>query len=191
MADPARKLATYDDLLAVPDRFVAEIIAGELRVMPRPSPRHARAASRLGQRLGSSFDSGDGGPGGWWILDEPELHFAAGDILVPDLAGWRVARMPDLPETAHFTLVPDWVCEVLSPSTAAEDRSDKLPIYARAEVAHAWLVDPILKTLEVMRREGGSWLLVGAWKNDAVVRAEPFDAVPFELGALWGRPAGV
>ncbi len=190
MADPARKLATYDDLLAVPDRFVAEIIAGELRAQPRPGPRHACASSVLGGDLGGAFQRGRGGPGGWWILDEPELHLAGGDILVPDLAGWRVTRMPDLPETAYFGVAPDWVCEVLSPSTEADDRADKLPIYARAGVAHAWLVDPILKTLEVLRREGDRWTLFGTYKGDAAVRAEPFDAVPLELGALWGKPAG-
>lgn len=190
MADPAGKLATYEDLLAVPDRKVAEVIAGVLRVMPRPAPRHASASSTLGFDLGGPFQRGRGGPGGWWILDEPEIHFDAYDILVPDLAGWRLSRMPDLPETAYFTLTPDWVCEVLSPSTEAEDRADKLPIYARAGVAHAWLVDPILKTLEVLRREGERWMLMGTYKGDASVRAEPFDAVPLELGALWGKPAG-
>ena len=190
MASPARKLATYDDLLAVPDRYVAEIIGGELRVQPRPAPRHACASSALGGDLCGPFQRGRGGPGGWWILDEPELHLPDGDILVPDLAGWRVARMPDLPETAYFELAPDWICEVLSPSTAADDRADKLPIYARAGVAHAWLVDPILKTLEVLRREGERWTLLATYKGDAVVSAEPFDAVPLELGALWGKPAG-
>ncbi len=110
MSQPARKRATYADLARVPARFVAEIVAGELRTHPRPAPRHARAASRLGERLGGAFDSGRDGPGGWWILDEPELHFADGNVLVPDLAGWRVERMPELPESSYFELPPDWIC---------------------------------------------------------------------------------
>ena len=190
MADLARKIATAADLAEVSERFVGEIIAGELRLQPRPAPRHASAASALGVDLGGPFQRGRGGPGGWWILDEPEVHFPEGDILVPDLAGWRVQRMPELPDAAHFTLAPDWVCEVLSPSTEASDRADKLPIYARAGVGHAWLVDPILKTLEVLRRDGERWLLLATYKDDAMVSAEPFEAVPLELGALWGKPAG-
>src|SRR5262249_18885421 len=130
MANRAHRPATYEDLCAVPRHLVAEIVRGTLRTHPRPAPRHAYTSSRLGARLNRLFDEGDGGPGGWWILDEPELHFPSGDIVVPDIAGWRVERMPALPETAYFEIVPDWICEVLSPSTAAEDRADKMPIYA-------------------------------------------------------------
>jgi Uma2 family endonuclease len=189
MAEPARKHATYADLLAVPERFVAEIVNGELHTLPRPAPRHAWASSRIGERVGGRFNRGSDGPGGWWILDEPELHMSSGDVLVPDLAGWRVERLPELPETAYFEPMPDWVCEVLSPSTEADDRADKMPIYAGAGVAHAWLVDPIVRTLEVYRREGERWLLLATHKGEALVRAEPFDAVPLELGALWAPPA--
>src|SRR5688572_5797091 len=152
MGLPAEKnrRATYADLEAVPAHLVAEIINGELRTLPRPAPKHARASSRLGVRLGGPFDLGEGGPGGWSILDEPELHLGLEqDVLVPDLAGWRLERMPKLPETAYFELPPDWVCEVLSPSTEADDRVDKMPIYAREGVRHVWLIDPILQTLEV------------------------------------------
>jgi Uma2 family endonuclease len=185
----ARRGATYEDLLRVPGGRVAEIIAGVLHTQPRPAPRHALAASRLTMRLGRSFDEGDGGPGGWWILTEPEVHFAGGDVLVPDLAGWRVERMPALPETAWFDLPPDWVCEVLSPSTEAVDRVEKLPVYAAAKVGHVWLVDPVLETLEVLRRDGERWLLLGAYEGQASVEAEPFDAVALDLGALWRGPA--
>ena len=124
------KRATYEDVLNAPENKVAEILDGELFLSPRPAPRHAAAASSLGGRVGGPFDGGIGGPGGWWILDEPELHFGE-HVLVPDLAGWRRERMPAIPDVAFFTLAPDWVCEVLSPSTARIDRGEKLPIYAR------------------------------------------------------------
>jgi Uma2 family endonuclease len=138
----------------MPDRVVAEIIDGELFTSPRPAPRHAQAQTRLSAALNSPFDLGRGGPGGWRILSEPELHFGP-DVLVPDIAGWRRERMPRLPETAYFALAPDWVCEVLSPSTARLDRAKKLPVYVREQVARCWLVDPIARTLEILRLESG------------------------------------
>jgi Uma2 family endonuclease len=189
MGQPAEKLrrATYADLEAVPPTMVAEIINGELRTMPRPAPKHARASSRLGARLDGPFDLGEGGPGGWIILDEPELHLGPDpDVVVPDLAGWRRERMPELPETASFELVPDWVCEVLSPSTAADDRADKLPIYAREGVRYAWFVDPILKTLEVfVLGSERIWTLPAIYRGDVRVRAVPFDAIELNLTLLW------
>jgi len=185
MATPAKKRATYEDLLALPEHVVGEIIGGELVVSPRPAPRHARASTILTGELSGPFDRGRGGPGGWIILDEPELHLGE-DVVVPDLAGWKRERMPELPEEAFFRMAPDWVCEVLSPGTARLDRREKLPVYAREKVAHAWLVDPIAKTLEVYGLEGKAWMLLGADGNDDLVRAEPFDAIALELGALWG-----
>jgi Uma2 family endonuclease len=185
MADPARRKATYDDLLAAPRHLVAEIIAGDLRLGPRPAKPHARASSRLGTQLDGPFDMGRGGPGGWVILDEPELHLAE-DVLVPDLAGWRRERLPVLTDDEpFFTLAPDWVCEVLSRTTSKTDRSEKLPIYARERVPFAWLVDPIDRMLEVLRLENGRWSIVAVHRDDARVRAEPFDAIELELGALW------
>ena len=135
------KRATYDDVLNAPEHKVAEILDGELFLSPRPAPRHAVASSALGMAIGGVRSTGTGGPGGWWILDEPELHFGD-DVVVPDLAGWRRERMPAIPDAAFFTLAPDWVCEVLSPSTERIDRGRKLRIYAEAGVAHAWLVNP-------------------------------------------------
>src|SRR5690606_18051551 len=132
------------------------------------------------------FARGRGGPGGWVILFEPELHLS-GHVLVPDLAGWRRERMPEMPEVPAFELAPDWVCEVLSPHTVARDRVRKLPIYAQQRVRHVWLVDPDAKTLEVFRLDGDGWRLVGTWEGDARLRAEPFDAVELELGGLWAR----
>jgi Uma2 family endonuclease len=185
MAHPARRQATYDDLLAVPSHLVAEVIHGTLVTQPRPAAPHARAASRLGIELGGPFDRGRGGPGGWILLDEPELHLR-GHILVPDLAGWRRERMPKLPlEVAAFELPPDWVCEVLSPSTEAVDRADKMPIYAAVGVPHVWLVDPLVRTLEVHRLDGETYRVAGVWRDAATVRAQPFDAIELELAALW------
>ena len=183
---PARKHATYDDVLRAPETMVAELIEGDLYTSPRPAIPHARSASALMQDL-RSFDGPPGDPerpGGWWILVEPELHFGA-DVLVPDLAGWRRSRLSALPPTPYFTLAPDWVCEVLSPSTETIDRAKKLGIYARAEVQHAWLVNPVLQTLEVLALASGRWTLVATHEGRAAVRAEPFDAIELELGALW------
>jgi Uma2 family endonuclease len=186
---PLDRPATYDDLVKVPDIMVAEIVDGELHASPRPAPRHAYAASALGTEIGGPFQRGRGGPGGWWILDEPELHFGR-NVLVPDVAGWRRARMPRLPATAYFSLAPDWVCEVLSPSTALLDRVKKLAIYAREQVAHAWLIDPIARTLEALRLDGGYWTILGIHAGSEVVRAEPFADIELELALLWADEEG-
>jgi Uma2 family endonuclease len=182
--EAARRKATYEDLLAVPDDKVAEIVDGELITSPRPGPSHAIAGSALSGSLVPPFQFGDGGPGGWWILYEPELHLGE-DVLVPDLAGWRKERMPSAPKQAYFTLSPDWVCEILSPTTARLDRIRKLPLYGAAQVRHAWLVDPIARTLEVFRLEEGRWVLLGAHGDVARVRVEPFDVVELDLSRWW------
>lgn len=187
MAGPARRRATYEDVLRAPEHLVAEVIDGELHLSPRPGSRHAHASSSLGIKLGAPFMFGGGdGPGGWIILDEPELHLGGEPaILVPDLAGWRRERMQLGEEVAYFTLAPDWVCEVLSQSTGQLDRAKKLPLYAAEGVRHAWLLDPTQRTLEVYRNEAGRWLLLATYAGDARVRAEPFDAVELDLSALW------
>ncbi len=186
MTAAAKRGATYEDLLRVPDPLVAEIVHGVLYTNPRPAIPHARATSVLGADLGGPFDRGRGGPGGWILLDEPELHFAA-DVLVPDIAGWRRERMHEPPATAFIDLASDWVCEVLSPSTQALDRSDKMDVYARERVQHLWFVEPIARTLEVYRLESTAWLRLATFRDDARVRIEPFDAIELELGALWIR----
>ena len=189
MASPVKRRATYEDLLQVPPHRVAEIVDGDLHVSPRPASRHALASSRLGSALGPPFDRGQGGPGGWWIIDEPELHLGE-EILVPDLAGWRRDRMPEFPDTSAFTLAPDWVCKIVSPSTERLDRAKKMPAYARENVAYLWLLNPLARTLEVYRRAGAQWLLLATHEGTSRVRAEPFDAVELELGPLWGEATG-
>jgi Uma2 family endonuclease len=184
----AKRAASYEDLRKVPDHLVAEILEGELYTTPRPSIPHAAAASALGSELGGPFQQGRGGPGGWWILDEPEIHLGS-DVVVPDLAGWRRTRLPQLPDAAALTVAPDWVCEVLSPSTEAVDRVPKLRIYARERVSHVWLVNPGTHTLEVLRLANGSWVVAATHDGDATVTVEPFEAVPLDLFRLWGRTA--
>lgn len=184
---PARKLATYEDVLAAPAHKVAEVIRGMLSVMPRPRPVHATAASRLGMRLARFGDPDDGDPGGWVILDEPELHLGA-DIVVPDLAGWRRERMPEIPiDLAYFVLAPDWCCEVLSPGTEKMDRGEKAEIYAENGVSHYWLVNPDLQTVEVLRLDGPTYRIVRVFRGSEPVRMEPFDAIEMSLDRLWQR----
>jgi Uma2 family endonuclease len=185
-ASRTRSGASYEDLLQVPDHLVAEILAGDLYATPRPALRHAYAASQLGAELIGPFDRGRGGPGGWLFLDEAELHLA-GDVVVPDLAGWRRARLPAVPDEPFLTIAPDWVCEVVSPSTERVDRSVKLDIYAREGVGHAWLVDPIARTLEIYRLDAGKWLRANTCGGDHIVNAEPFDILALDLLVLWGE----
>jgi Uma2 family endonuclease len=180
---PLKKGATYDDLREVPDNFVAEMFDGELYAWPRPMMSHANAASGLLHGIRGAFHHRR--HGGWIILYEPELHFA-NDVLVPDIAGWRRTRLPHVPaDAAYMTLAPDWVCEVLSASTEKLDRGKKLRIYAREGVAHAWLLDPRTRTLEVMSLEAGRWNPLGTYEGDAGVRAAPFESFELELGGLW------
>ncbi len=184
----ARRRATYDDLLRVPDTMVAEIIEGELITSPRPAIPHANAGSVIGADLIGPFHAAPGTPpkpGGWWILFEPELHFGD-EVLVPDFAGWRRERLPVLRNVPAMTLAPDWVCEIVSPSTGALDRARKMPIYAREGVPHLWLVDPLLRTLEIFRRsDDGRWIVVAGHGGDDVVRAEPFAAIELALDRWW------
>ena len=191
MATPAhhdRRQALYEAYCAVPSHQRAEIIDGTLYVMPRPAPRHANATTVLGGELNGAFQRWRGGPGGWWILFEPELQLVTLEPMAPDLAGWRIERMPTLPETAYFTLPPDWICEVLSKSTEDRDRNKKLPIYAAHGVAHVWLLDPIAKTLEVHALgEDRRWRDVRVYEGDVRVHAAPFAAIELDLAALWSR----
>jgi Uma2 family endonuclease len=185
MSDPAHQPATYDDVLRAPPEKVAEILAGELVLSPRPRLANAFAALAIGTDLAPFGPRRrGGGPGGWCILPEPELHLGP-DVVVPDLAGWRRERMPEFPIVTAFTLAPDWICEILSSGSARRDRGLKMEIYGRAGVGHAWLVDPAERMLEVYRRAEPFWVRIGTWGDDARVRAEPFDAVEIDLSGWW------
>jgi Uma2 family endonuclease len=180
------KLSLYEQLLALPEHVTGEILNGELYAMPRPSGRHGLAERGLNFNLSGPFDFGRGGPGGWWIIQEPEVHFIRDEVVaVPDLAGWRRERMPRIPDDHRFEIVPDWVCEILSPSTAKKDRVVKLPVYARYGVGHVWLVDPVAQTLEAFALHEGRWLWIAALKDDDAVAVPPFDAISFCLADLW------
>lgn len=183
-ADPAIRKATYADLEAVPPHLVAEIVEGVLETHPRPAPRHGLAANRLGIKLGNPFDLGEGGPGGWVFIVEPELHLGA-DVVVPDLAAWRRETMPQEPTTAYIETSPDWVCEIVSPSTARLDRGPKRRIYAEAGVGHLWLLDPQARFLEAFANAAGQWLLLATVEPGEEVRVAPFDAVGFPMNALF------
>ena len=184
MAEAAIREATYADLEAVPAHLVAEIIDGILETHPRPRPRHAIAASDLSAALGPPFRHGRGGPGGWILMIEPELHFGR-QVVVPDLAGWQRERLPAEPDTAFIETPPDWVCEILSPSTARLDRGPKRRIYAEAGVGHLWLLDPTDGVLEAFALTGRQWLLLGTVERGEAVSLPPFDAISFPLDDLF------
>jgi len=187
VAPRPKRPATYEDLKLVPDHMVAEILDGELIATPRPASPHARAASILLTDLVGPFDrdkGGPGGPGGWWLLAEPELHLH-GDVVVPDVAGWRRERMPVMRSVPAFELPPDWICEVLSPRTVRHDRRQKMRIYARERVTYLWFVEPVERTLEVYRLEGTRWTTAGAFGDDEKVRAEPFGEIELDLTRWW------
>ena len=180
------KPTLYEQLLDLPEHVTGEILNGELYAMPRPSGRHGLAASSLNTDLAGPFGFGRGGPGGWWIIGEPEVHFVRDvEVAVPDLGGWRRERMPSVPDGHRFEVVPDWLCEILSPSTAKKDRIEKLPIYARFGVGHVWIVDPTAQTLEAFELCAGRWTLIATLKDDDNVTVPPFDAVGFSLADLW------
>jgi Uma2 family endonuclease len=182
------KRATYEDVLSAPDNKAAEILDGELVLSPRLAPRDSVACSHLIGALGT-FNHRDG-PGGWWILHAPEFHFR-GDVLVPNICGWRRERMPVMADLPFFSLAPDWICEVLSPSTERIERTRKLRIYAAAGVAHAWLVKPAEQMLEVLRLRDGAWTIVAVCGDFDVVRVEPFEAIELALERLWVDSAAV
>lgn len=185
MTQPGPGRATYADIEALPEGVVGELIGGTLYTQPRPAGPHTLVASGLGMDLGGPFDRGRGGPGGWIIMDEPELHFGQ-DVLVPDLAGWRSERLSsDARRQAYFSIAPDWIAEIASPSTTHRDRLLKVPIYAAEGVKHLWLVEPVDGRIEAYAQDAGRWVWLGTWADDAAAAIPPFDAVPLDLVRLW------
>ncbi len=183
---PVRKLSLYDQLMDLPENLTGEILNGQVHTQPRPAGPHAVVESSLEYELFGPFHKGKGGPGGWWIIVEPEVHFVRDtEVVVPDVAGWRRKRMPDIPRDHRFEVVPDWVCEILSPSTASKDRQVKMPIYAHWGVQHAWLVDPLARTLEAFELQNGVWVQLDGFKNDDRVSIAPFAEISIALADLW------
>lgn len=180
----ATSRATYQDVLDAPEHMIAEILNGQLHLQPRPRSRHALACSALGSEIGGPFHFRPDGPGGWWILYEPEIHLGD-DVLVPDLAGWRRETLPELPDVAFLEQTPDWVCEVLSPSTSGRDRGEKRDLYRHHGVSFLWLVDPEARVLEAFELTGESWVLRLAASGDDEVAVPPFDAIKLDLSSLW------
>ena len=180
--------ATYADIEALPPHVVGEIVFGVLHAHPRPTPRHGIAAGELNAEISAPFGRGRGGPGGWRFIPEPELHLGA-HIVVPDIAGWKRERLTPFPTTAFIETPPDWLCEVLSPSTTKIDRTDKLTIYAQFGVKHCWYVDPIALTLEVFALVGGKWQLAATFSDSDPVTAPPFEVHTFPLDVLWVQAA--
>ncbi|MCA1732950.1 MAG: Uma2 family endonuclease [Acidobacteria bacterium] len=185
MTQKVKENAVYEDLIAAPEDKIAELVEGSLYLSPQPAIRHINATSVLAGYLSPAFHRGAGGPGGWWIFVEPELHLGE-NVFVPDLAGWKRERLPDLPEGVGITVAPDWVCEAISPSTERFDRLVKIPQYAAAGVSHLWIVDTVLRRLEVYGRMEREWVLLEQHSGASLVCAPPFEAIALELGTLWG-----
>ncbi|NEV61420.1 Uma2 family endonuclease [Thiorhodococcus minor] len=182
----ARKLSVYEQLMALPEGLTGEIINGQLRAQPRPSWAHGLAASRLGADLEGPYGRGRGGPGGWWIIDEPEVHLVLDtEVVVPDIAGWRRERMPIPPQGHKIQIVPDWICEIFSPSSKSTEREEKMPLYAHYGVQFAWLVDPKTRTLEAYGLAGAVWHPIGVFRDDDTVTVAPIDAIVIRLADLW------
>jgi Uma2 family endonuclease len=176
----------YEQLLSLPEGLTGEVVAGRLYAHPRPSGFHAAVESNLEIDIGSAYGRGRGGPGGWWIIVEPEVHFVLdAEVTVPDLAGWRKSSLPRIPESHRFCVIPDWLCEITSPSSRSFDREVKLPLYARHGVPYVWLVDPYTKQLEALQLEEGSWKSLGIFHGPDRVSVPPFDAMTLELEDIW------
>ena len=185
--DPAKRMATYEDVLAAPEGARAEVVAGQLHLDPAPLPEHAFVQSAIGASVGVSFQHRDGGdgPGGWWILPEVDVRLGPHDIVRPDLSGWRRKRLPRPWGLRPIDVVPDWCCEILSPTSARRDLVAKRELYARHDVPHYWILDPRERTLTALQLAGGMWIELGVWDDTARVQVPPFDAIELEVGRLF------
>jgi Uma2 family endonuclease len=183
--DPARKAPTLADLDALPPSIKGEIIEGVLHTMTRPRGPHQSMALIIGAELLGPFQRGRGGPGGWWILPEPGIELPNTPEIAPDIAGWRRERLPALPENAAISVVPDWVCEILSPTTRRHNLLVKKPYYARVGVAHHWLVDLPARAITAYRLESGHWVELGVWGDENDARIDPFQESPLDVGSWW------
>jgi Uma2 family endonuclease len=187
MSTAAPRLSTYKDLLALHEDVRGEIVAGQLRTAPSALPKHSRAMRALGSAIGKPFDDDDGhgGPGGWWILLEVDVQFTSHDIVRPDVAGWRRERLVEPWDTRPIEVVPDWICEILSPSNAALDRVTKAKLYAEHGVQHFWLLDPAERILEAFELSGDLWTRIGSYDDTATANVKPFEAIELSVGTLF------
>ncbi len=189
MSQPARRAATLDDFFAIPEseRF-HELIGGEIVPKATPSGEHADAqAGVIGTvRLPFQRGVGRGGPGGWWIFTEAEVLLETGDLVRPDVTGWRRERCPERPIGMPIKLRPDWVCEILSPTNSSHDTVKKLRLYHRLAIPHYWIVDPDETTLTVMRWSADGNTTILRAERGETVRAEPFEAIEIAVGTLFG-----
>ncbi len=185
MANPALKVPTYDDILALGEGVHAEILAGELRVHAAPSWQHGDAAMALAGDLDAPFRRGRGGPGGWWLLPETDLVMCTGDCVRPDFTGIRREKMPVLPDERPLVVDPDFVCEILSPSTRLYDETEKLEAYAAAGVQHVWHLDPHARLLTVMRHSPDGYVILRRGRPGQLLRLPPFEAIEIDIAGLF------
>lgn len=185
--DPVRELATYDDLLALPEEIRGEVVHGILRIQPGTTPRHSKVLGAVGRFVGGPFDDDDGygGPGGWWILPGVDVRLGPHDIVRPDLAGWRRARLPAPWDVRPIDVVPDWICEITSPSNARYDRVTKARLYAAAGVPSLWLIDPTDRVLEALQLDAAAWREAGRFSDGDVSRIPPFEGIELDVGRLF------
>ncbi len=188
MAEPIRRPAGWEDILAAPGDVKAEVLGGDLILHPRPLAPHGLTQAALTGELSRPYYRGIGGPGGWWFVIEPDVAFGAHDIVAPDLAGWRRERMPVLATERPVLLAPDWVCEVVSPSSARRDRIHKAGLYLSGGVPYYWLLDEGLRSLEAFEAQAGRWVRLGAWTDGDTASVPPFEAVQLEIACLFAVP---
>lgn len=189
VTERARGKATIEDFYAIPeDQRFHELIGGEIVEKASPSGEHGDSQSGVIGAIKPPFQRrpGGGGPGGWWISTEVEVLLETGDVVRPDVLGWRRERCPERPAGFPIKLRPDWVCEVISPQRAKDDTVKKLHLYHRIKLPHYWLVDNRDETLTVMRWSEAGYITVLSAERGETVRAEPFDAIELVVGTLFG-----
>jgi Uma2 family endonuclease len=182
---PAKTLATYAELLALPEDVRGEIIGGEVVVQPSPTPLHQSTIGEIYAELRNPFQRGRGGPGGWWLIQDVDVEFGPHDVCRPDISGWKKERVATFPSDRPVRHRPDWVCEGLSPRTALRDQGDKRAIYQRAEVPWYWLVDPLNRTLSVLRLVVDGYVVEQVAGDQGVIALPPFEAVPIDLACVF------
>ncbi len=181
--------AKYQDIIDLPANLRGEILFGQLHTSPRPSPTHQKAMLKMAFRLEGKWgeDSSGSESGTWVFLTEPELHLDR-HIIVPDIAAWKAYRVgSSFYEKAAIKLVPDWVCEIQSPSTASLDRVAKSRVYHQLKISYYWLLDPVAMTLEVMKYSKPGWTQTGSYCDNDKVKAEPFADLELSLNWFWAN----